>query len=46
MVVFLKFDNDSGYNSDDINDEYVTSERDTSCVIFERLERVKYDDFM
>lgn len=45
-VVFLKFDNDSGYNSDDINDEYVTSERDISCVIFERLERVKYDDFM
>lgn len=45
-AAFLKSDNDSGHNSDDINDEYVTSERDTSCAIPERPERVKYDDLM
>ena len=43
---FLKSDNDSGHNSDDINDEYITSERDTSCALPEKPERVKFDDIL
>lgn len=45
-AAFLKSDNDSGHNSDDINDEYVVADRDTSCAIPEKPERVKFDDIL
>jgi hypothetical protein len=45
-AAFLKSDNDSGHNSDDINDEYVVADRDTSCALPERPERVKFDDIL
>ncbi|XP_062592995.1 sodium- and chloride-dependent transporter XTRP3-like [Saccostrea cucullata] len=45
-AAFLKSDNDSGHNSDEINDEYVTRDRDTSCAIPERPEKVNFDDIL
>ncbi|XP_061196290.1 sodium- and chloride-dependent transporter XTRP3-like [Saccostrea echinata] len=45
-AAFLKPDNDSGHNSDEINDEYVTRDRDTSCAIPERPEKVNFDDIL